>query len=238
MARTDRLMRLMDVLRRLPPPVTAGRLAAETGVSQRQLYRDIATLRAGGALIDGEAGVGYVLTEDPALPPQSFSRLEIEALLLAVQSLDRIGDAEMTMAAREAMARIIATLPGDQPRQALHAVMRSFSVGPDRDPPIIDLAVLRRACWDETAVRILYTDLKDNMSERVIWPLGLSYGDDNLMLLAHCRLRMDYRVFHVNRISALDPMQENFRPQRVPLMRAYVQGRAEMASRRCASSEP
>ena len=68
MARTDRLMRLMNALRRLPAPVTAQRLADETGISQRQLYRDIATLRAGGALIDGAAGLGYVLTEDPALP--------------------------------------------------------------------------------------------------------------------------------------------------------------------------
>ena len=41
-------------------------LAEETGVSPRQLYRDIATLRAGGALIDGEAGLGYTLAEDPA----------------------------------------------------------------------------------------------------------------------------------------------------------------------------
>ncbi len=225
MARTDRLMRLMDVLRRLAPPVTAERLAAETGVSQRQLYRDIATLRAGGALIDGEAGVGYVLTEDPALPPQSFSRLEIEALLLAVQSLDRIGDAVITEAARAAMSRIIATLPGDQPRQALHAVMRSFSTGPDRDPPQIDLSALRQACWEEVAVRICYTDLKGEASERLIWPLGLSYGDHNLMLLAHCRLRMDYRLFHVNRISRLELTDDSFRPQRVPLMRNYVQGR-------------
>ncbi|RWR31890.1 YafY family transcriptional regulator [Sinirhodobacter populi] len=225
MARTDRLMRLMDVLRRLTPPVTAERLAAETGVSQRQLYRDIATLRAGGALIDGEAGVGYVLTEDPALPPQSFSRLEIEALLLAVQSLDRIGDAEITGAARAAMSRIIATLPGDQPRQALHAVMRSFSSGPDREPPMIDLATLRRACWEEQAVRISYTDLKGETSERLIWPLGLSYGDRNLMLLAYCRLRMDYRLFHVNRIASLERMEESFRPQRVPLMRDYIRGR-------------
>ena len=31
MARTDRLFRLMDSLRRLPAPVTAARLAAETG---------------------------------------------------------------------------------------------------------------------------------------------------------------------------------------------------------------
>lgn len=225
MARTDRLMRLMDVLRRLAPPVTAERLAAETGVSQRQLYRDIVTLRAGGALIDGEADVGYVLTEDPALPPQSFSRLEIEVLLLAVQSLDRIGDAEITGAARAAMSRIIATLPGDQPRQALHAVMRSFSAGPERDPPQIDLATLRRACWEERAVRIAYTDLKGEASERLIWPLGLSYGDRNLMLLAHCRLRVDYRLFHVNRISRLEMTAESFRPQRVPLMRDYVRGR-------------
>ena len=39
-------------------------------------------MSAGGALIDGEAGVGYRLPEDPALPPQSFSRLEIEAQLV------------------------------------------------------------------------------------------------------------------------------------------------------------
>lgn len=223
MARTDRLMRLMDMLRRLPPPVTADRLAQETGVSQRQLYRDIATLRAGGALIDGEAGLGYVLTEDPALPPQSFSRLEIEALLLAVQSLDRIGDAALSDAARAAMARIIATLPGDQPRQALHAILRSFSPGPDRAPPVIDLDALRRACWEEEAVRIIYTDLKGEASERVIWPLGMSYGDRNLLLLAHCRLRQDYRLFHINRIARLEATGESFRPQRVPLMRAYRQ---------------
>ncbi|WP_151718709.1 helix-turn-helix transcriptional regulator [Gemmobacter serpentinus] len=221
MARTDRLMRLMDVLRRLPPPVTAARLAEETAVSPRQLYRDIATLRAGGALIDGEAGVGYVLTEDPALPPQSFSRLEIEALLLAVQSLDRIGDAEMSSAAREAMARIIATLPGDQPRQALHAIMHSFASAPERDPPVIDLAALRRACWDEEALEIRYTDLAGQRTVRRIWPLGLSYSDRSLMLLAHCRTRMDFRLFHVNRIAEMVPCGESFRPQRVPLMREF-----------------
>src|SRR6056297_938997 len=130
MARTDRLMRLMDALRRLPAPVTAARLASETGVSSPQLYRDIATLRAGGALIDGEAGVGYRLTEDPALPPQSFSRLEIEALCLAVGDLRQMGDADLEAAGRSALARIIATLPDGQSRQALHTVLRSFRAPP------------------------------------------------------------------------------------------------------------
>lgn len=222
MARTDRLMRLMNVLRRLPAPVTAARLAQETSVSQRQLYRDIATLRAGGALIDGEAGLGYSLTEDPALPPQSFSRLEIEALKLAVDALGRIGDAELISAGHDALSRIIASLPERQARQALHAVMRSFEPGPDRAPPNVDLAEIRTACWEEGALEIVYTDLNGVRSRRVIWPLGISYTQHTLMLLAHCRLRMDFRIFHVNRIETLRRTDESFRPHRVPLIREYT----------------
>lgn len=225
MARTDRLMRLMTVLRRFPAPVTAATLARETGVSQRQLYRDIATLRAGGALIDGEAGVGYSLTEDPALPPQSFSRLEIEALKLAVDALGRIGDAELISAAHDALSRIIASLPERQARQALHAVMRSFESGPDRDPPNVDLAAIRAACWEERALEIEYTDLNGTGSQRVIWPLGISYTQRTLMLLAYCRLRMDFRIFHVNRIGTLKRADESFRPHRVSLIREYMAAR-------------
>ena len=107
-------MRLMTALRRLPAPVTAERLAQETEVSPRQLYRDIATLRAGGALIDGAAGYGYTLTEDPVLPPQSFSRIEIEALMLAIGSLEQLGDPSLARAGRNAVARIVATPVGSR----------------------------------------------------------------------------------------------------------------------------
>ena len=107
MARTDRLMRLMDALRRLPKPVTAARLAGETGVSPRQIYRDIATLRAGGALIDGEAGAGYTLTEDPALPPQMFTRLEVEALVLGLAEVRMAGDSALEQAAEAALAKLV-----------------------------------------------------------------------------------------------------------------------------------
>lgn len=232
MARTDRLMRLMDVLRRLPAPVTAARLAGETGVSPRQLYRDIATLRAGGALIDGAAGLGYTLTEDPALPPQSFSRLEIEALRLAVESLAGIGDEDLVHAGRDALARIVATLPERQARQAMHAITRCFLQTPDRRPPCVDPALIRAACWDERAMLIDYLDLNNQSTRRVIWPLGLSYSDRSLMLLAQCRLRMDFRVFHMNRIAAASLTSDSFRPHRVALVRQYAQARRE----RCAGA--
>ena len=222
MARTDRLMRLMDTLRRLPAPVTAARLAEETGVSPRQLYRDIATLRAGGALIDGEAGVGYTLTEDPALPPQSFSRLEIEALLLAISALRGLGDAGLAEAGEAAMARIVATLPESQGRHAMHATMRLFQPEIRRPPPAIDMALLREALWQERSLLIDYLDLAGARSSREIWPLGLSYGENHVMLLAHCKLRGDFRIFHVPRIRAMRPGGTRFRPRRVGLVREYV----------------
>lgn len=222
MARTDRLMRLMDVLRRLRQPVTATRLAAETGVSPRQLYRDIATLRAGGALIDGEAGLGYTLTEDTALPPQSFSRLEIEALLLAISSLRSIGDSDLTRAGEAAMARIIATLPETQGRHAMHTTMRLFRPVADLPNPQVDMVLLRQALWDEQSLIIDYLDLKNAPTTREIWPLGLSYGDNHIMLLAHCTLRDDFRIFHVPRMLTLRRGETSFRPRRVSLLREYV----------------
>lgn len=219
-------MRLLDTLRRLPQPVTAARLAAETEISTRQLYRDIATLRAGGVLVDGTAGYGYTLTEDPTLPPQSFSRLEIEALMLGVASLGDLGDAALTIAGRNALARIVATLPDRQARQAAHATMRSWRPAEPRAPITIALDLLRQACWDEFSVRITYRDAHDRRSEREILPLGMSYSPRTLMLVAWCLLRQGYRTFEVARIDTLARGTTSFRPRRVQLLRDYVAMRA------------
>ena len=220
-------MRLLGALRRLPPPVTAARLAAETEISPRQLYRDINTLRAGGALIDGAAGVGYTLTEDPVLPPQSFSRLEIEALMLGIASLDHLGDRTLAEAGRDAVARIIATLPDGQARQAMHTVLRVWRPASTRPGLTIDLNLLQSACWDETSLTIRYSDQRDQETEREIWPLGMSYSPDALMLLAFCQMRQDYRLFNVARIQALRLGGTSFRPRRVELLRRYVTERAQ-----------
>lgn len=215
-------MRLLDALRRLSKPVTAMRLAAETEISTRQLYRDIATLRAGGVLIDGTAGYGYTLTEDPAMPPQSFSRLEIEALMLGIASLGDFGDGALATAGRNALARIVATLPDRQARQAAHATMRSWRPPEPRAAIAIDLALLREACWDEFSVRISYRDANDRMTEREILPLGLSYSPRTLMLVAWCLLRKAHRTFEVPRIVALERGGHSFRPPRVQFLREHV----------------
>ena len=221
MARTDRLFRLLDTLRRLPAPVTAARLAEETGVSCRTLYRDIDTLRSGGALIDGAPGYGYTLTEDTALPPQTFTREEIEALLLGLAEVPHRGDAALAAAADTALGKIIATLPDRQQRQAQHAavMVRRY----ERPlAPVTDMSQIRHACWEEVAVDLIYRDKRDQETARRVWPLATVYLDHTVMLLAWCCLRQDFRMFKSDRIVGVTVTADSFRPRRAGLLRDYL----------------
>src|SRR5215510_2611976 len=113
MSRAERLLGLMQVLRRHRRPVSGQALARELGISIRTLYRDIASLQAQGAHIDGEPGMGYVLKPGFMLPPLMFSEEEIEALVLGSRWVAERGDSELAEAARNVLAKIGAVLPAD-----------------------------------------------------------------------------------------------------------------------------
>jgi len=221
MARTDRLFRLLHLLRTLPRPVTAARLAAETEVSVRAIYRDIAALRAAGALIDGEAGYGYVLEEDPAVPPQSFSRIEIEALLLGLAEAQNSGDQQIAEAAGTALGKIVASLPQRQQREAAHAVQHVARYD-RRQIPMRDLATIRAACWDEATLRLAYRDEAGRETERDVLPLTILYAETVLVLLAWCLMRQDWRSFRIDRIASAERTGVSFRPRRVGLLKEYT----------------
>src|SRR5690554_2465098 len=118
MSRAERLLDLIQILRRHRQPVAGGALAKELGVSLRTLYRDIGTLQAQGAHIEGEPGLGYILKPGFMLPPLMFSEDEIEALVLGSRWVAGHGDTRLAEAGRNALAKIAAVLPRDL-REAL-----------------------------------------------------------------------------------------------------------------------
>lgn len=221
MPRADRLFRLLAALRTLPAPATAARLADETGVSPRQLYRDIEALRAGGALIDGAAGYGYVLVEDPALPPQMLTRLEVEALSIGLAQVRLVADPALAKAADTALSKIIATLPDRVQAQALHTAHQVFRYDQHPRPPD-HMVALRDAIWDERALNFSYRDLHGQDTQRKIWPLSVVFLDRSVMCLAFCHLRQGFRRFHLHAMSDVTLLQEHFRPRRVPLLRQML----------------
>ncbi|PYD90733.1 MULTISPECIES: YafY family protein [Massilia] len=220
MSRPNRLFRLLDALRRLPAPVTAAQLAQETGVSVRSVYRDIESLRASGAEIGGERGFGYTLVEDGTLRPQTFSRIEIEALTLGLAEVRNMGDPALAAAAESVLGKVAATLPSLGQQHLLHAVSRVYRFE-ERFPALPDMALVRACCWREEALTIDYVDRDGAATSRTIWPLAIVYLDRMLVVLARCCLRDDFRMFRADRIAAVAATGISFRPRRAALLRDY-----------------
>ncbi len=220
MSRSERLLSLLEVLRRHRHPVSGRRLAEETGVSLRTLYRDIASLQALGATVEGEPGVGYVLRPGYLLPPLMFSPEEIEALVLGMRWVADRADDPLGRAARGALARIAAGLPAAL-RTDLEDTGLLVGPGAPRPPETVDPALLRRAIRAERKLDLLYRDEAGRETRRVIWPFGLAFFDQVRVLLGWCELRGDFRHFRTDRILAATPRDEGFPKRRAALLKAW-----------------
>lgn len=221
MSRSARLLDLLQVLRRHRLPVSGRVLAGEVGVSLRTLYRDIATLQAQGAHIEGEPGVGYVLRPGFMLPPLMFTEDEIEALVLGSLWVAERTDHRLRDAARDALARIAAVLPEDL-RTGLDA--STLLIGPPAEaipPDGVELAVIRQAIRAERKLEIAYRDESGAESRRLIWPFGLAFFDRVRIVLGWCELRQDYRHFRADRIAAAVPLDTRYPRRRHALMKDW-----------------
>jgi predicted DNA-binding transcriptional regulator YafY len=229
MSRSSRLFDLLQLLRRHRHPIQGAALAQQMGVSLRTLYRDIATLQAQGAQIEGEAGVGYVLRPGFMLPPLMFSADELEALVLGSRWVAaRVDDGQLAEAARNALAKISAVLPADL-RHELDS--STLLVGPGETPsgPEQLMARLRSAMRNELKVTLQYRDLKGQVSERTVWPFALGFFDSARVLVAWCELRQAIRNFRVDRIETMAVLAARYPRSRQTLLAEWraLEGIAE-----------
>jgi len=222
--RSERLLALMQALRRRRRPVTGQVLADEMGISLRSVYRDIETLKSFGASIDGEAGLGFQLRADYFLPPMMFSEEETEALVLGLRTMIHGPDAEMGRVARDAMAKVTAVLPAG--RRAEMEAVGLFAVpqlaGSTPGDSDAYLSGLRRAMREELQVGLSYRTPEGAVSERVVYPVALGYFEDRQMLAAWCCLRQDYRRFRIDRITALAVLDQRLPEPRRTLFHRWL----------------
>jgi predicted DNA-binding transcriptional regulator YafY len=209
----------MQALRRRRLPVSGAELAQEIDVSLRTLYRDIASLQAMGADIEGEAGVGYVLRPSLLLPPLMFSEEQIEALAVGAQWVARRTDEDLAQAARDAIAKIAAVLPDDL-RERLHDDALAVGGRPVAKTGL-DLTLARRAMREERKLKIAYVDLDGRRSERVVWPFVLGFMEATRLLVAWCELRADFRTFRTDRFEQAELLPDRFPRRRRDLAKQW-----------------
>ena len=198
MRRSERLTEIVEIIRdgRLH---LARDIAEALEVSERTIYRDIATLIASGVPIDGERGVGYMLREPVFLPPLALSMTELEALSLGMSIVQEIADEELRLSAKTLHEKI-----------ASHALNRrkspeAWGFGLYEFKRVRDglkfMPTLRQAIRNREVLRIDYHSLSDEHSQRSIRPLQTDYWGRVWTLSAWCETRGDFRTFRIDRIT-------------------------------------
>jgi predicted DNA-binding transcriptional regulator YafY len=218
--RTGRLFQLMDALRGNRRPVTAAALAAQLGVSERTIYRDIQTLAQLGAPVEGSAGVGYLLRSGFFLPPLMFDADELEALVLGARWVRHQGDAGLSAAADRALAKIATATPRDL-RDHMAETSLWVPAGPQTASPDPFVQPAREAIRRQCKLRIAYRDEKDAASERVVWPFALAFFQERRVMAAWCELRDAIRHFRIDRIVHAEPGGERYPTPRHALLKQW-----------------
>ncbi len=220
MSRAERLLELLQCLRHHKYPVSGADLAAELGISLRTVYRDILSLQAQGAHIEGERGVGYVLRPGFTLPPLMFSEDEIEAIALGTRWVADRTDSSLGSAARNALTKISAVLPADLRRkmEASTLLVGSYEREVFDEQ---DFLVIRKAIRSEHKVSITYRDEKGNESTRIIWPFALGFFERVQLVLAWCELRQGFRHFRADRLIGVTLQEEIYPRRRHVLLREW-----------------
>jgi predicted DNA-binding transcriptional regulator YafY len=219
-SRTERLLELLETLRRNRHPVTGAALASALGVSPRSLYRDIASLQSQGARIEGAPGVGYVLRPGFTLPPLMFRQEEIEALVLGARWVAERTDETLAEAARNALAKIAAVLPPEGRRELDE---NTLLIGPDArvEDGSRHIPSLRKAIRDEVKTALDYRDAKDSPSSRIVWPFALAFFDTVRVVVAWCELRQGFRNFRTDRIAGIRILKTRYPRNRKSLLEEW-----------------
>lgn len=229
MSRSGRLLDLLQLLRLHRRPISGKALASQLNISLRTLYRDIATLQAQGAAIEGEPGVGYLLRPGFTLPPLMFTQDELAALVLGSSWVAERADMHLSNAATHALAKISAVLP-DELRNEIDTV--PLLIGPANvEDETVDLGAIRQAIKQETKLQISYRDAQGIASDRVIWPFALGFFERVCIVIAWCELRQEVRHFRTDRINELLPSDVRYPRRRQLLLKEWREQQGIMPQR-------
>ncbi len=208
MRRTDRLFDIIQILRD-GNLHRAQDIAEALEVSVRTIYRDMDTLTASGIPVQGERGVGYMVTSQITLPPLNLTTEELEALNLGMAIVAEAADPGLKAAATSLAAKVDAVLPI---QTIAEADAWKFAVYPFADAArgFAHMPALRAAISARQKLDVQYQSIDGSFTRRTLRPLHMEYWGRVWTLTAWCELRNDFRVFRVDLIQDATPLPALF----------------------------
>lgn len=197
------------------PGITADRLGARLGVTERAARRYVAILREAGIPIDATRGPygGYRVGRGLRLPPMMFSAAE--ALGLVMAALDgHHAASDPTEPVGSALGKLIRALPEPVAAHA-EAVRRATSPAPDRAaarPDPETTALLVRACSDRRLVRLDYRSEAGSEWTVEVEPWNVVVRHGRWYLLCRARVPGQVRTYRVDRVQRAEILADTFTP--------------------------
>ncbi|HBQ36005.1 MAG TPA: transcriptional regulator [Rhodobacteraceae bacterium] len=205
MRRNDRLVKLIQILRD-GQLHRAQNMAKRLNVSVRTIYRDMDRLIATGVPVEGERGLGYMMTAAITLPPLNLTMTELEAFHLGMDAVAKSQDNELSDAAKSLSAKVDVVLPEDRNAAASGWVFPIAASGKGFEY----MPVLRAAIRMQHKVSVDYKNDSGEITQRTIRPLQLEYWGRVWTLISWCELREDFREFRVDRMLDVAVLASQF----------------------------
>ena len=213
MPKGERLPRLLKLIGTIQnhPGLTAEELAAECGVSLRQMFRDLRALDYGGVPIYNDNG--YRLAGNFLLQDISFSLDEALSLLYGLKLIER---QKALFPIQRIKERLLALLPKGL-RDGIEGLEPRVDVaqGPaaDYSEKAGLFRLVNQAIRESRAVEIEYYCFgRDETNVRVVDPYHLVFKDGFWYLVGFCHWRGDERLFRIDRIKRIHLLMQHFTP--------------------------
>jgi predicted DNA-binding transcriptional regulator YafY len=228
MNRIDRLTAILVQLQ-TKRVVKAEEIADRFEISLRTVYRDVKALMEAGVPIGSEAGKGYFIVDGYHLPPVMFTQDEASAMLVGGKLVEKMADKSVRTAFQSAMHKIRAVLNESEKDHLqnlethIEIFTRSKYEGESESKEFPDhfLTDIQRAVARKEALRIEYSNVEDEQTEREVEPIGIFYYSMSWHLIGWCRLRNGYRDFRADRIRTLINTGQQFESRNLISLKDY-----------------
>ncbi len=210
MNKYDRMLHILNLLR-TRKNLNAERLAAECGVTERSIYRDIISLSEMNVPIYFDNG--YKLASDNFLPALNFTATEYHLLKLALESSPLIKAGGYEEVFRSVKAKIDNCLSEQVRRETKFAPPTTHIENPlagEREKGERYYDTIEQAIAGCRRIKMSYESISSGLSERVIDPYFIIFRGHAFYFVGYCHTRNEFRTFRVDRVNSVEMLSDTF----------------------------
>lgn len=212
--KVDRLVSIIMILLD-KKRIGAQELADMFEVSPRTIYRDIDAINMAGIPVRGASGVGggFEIMQEYKVDKKVFSADDLSALLMGLSSLSGMIRGDELV---HALAKVKSFIPADRAKEIelkVNQICIDLSpwMGNRNIQPYLE--TIKSALQENKLLSFEYIAHHGNKTARTAEPYQLVLKGNHWYLQGYCRVRSDFRLFRLSRMSNLQMKEEIFAPR-------------------------